>query len=79
MSSISSSIENNEKCIHPEIFDRCFESPIDINVLNTERIELPKLKWNNYKNIPQNMQLENSGETCKDNIGDHHLYLATER
>lgn len=56
-----------EENVHDQktnIFRRCFKSPIDINVINTEQIKLPELNWMNYGKMPQSMELENSGETC---------------
>lgn len=58
------SIDENEPNQKSKIFSRCSKSPVDINVINTEQIKLPELKWINYEKIPENMPLENSGETC---------------
>lgn len=58
------SVHENDPSLKNKIFRRLFQSPIDINVINTEQIQLPELKWSNYEKIPQEMQLENSGETC---------------
>lgn len=41
-----------------------FPAPIDIDVTNTKKIDLPLLKWHNYEKIPKKMKLTNSGETC---------------
>ncbi|XP_039442488.1 carbonic anhydrase 7-like [Culex pipiens pallens] len=38
-------------------------SPIDINIIHAERIELPKLQWHHYEDIPSKIKMTNTGET----------------
>lgn len=42
-----------------------YESPIDINLSNMTRIELPKLKWHHVDLMPKKMKVTNTGHTCK--------------
>lgn len=40
------------------------ESPIDINVANSNVINLPMIQWRNYEKMPKKIKLTNTGETC---------------
>lgn len=42
--------------------DRC-TSPIDINVIRTKKLNMPKLIWNNYSVRPKKMKITNNGQT----------------
>lgn len=46
----------------------CFDSPIDLNLVNCIPISLPKLEWVNFDAIPKKTKLTNSGHTMRNGL-----------
>ncbi|XP_058829536.1 carbonic anhydrase 1-like [Topomyia yanbarensis] len=60
-SDISKDVSNIVSAIADE--EAVLPSPIDINVNNTEQLELPALEWQNYELLPVKIKLTNTGDT----------------